>query len=109
MKFMVKRTYPHQYLYLLPLDFLGCKHVIDTDIEGLTPELAVPPLGAGRGHIAGPRPRAEQLGAALAAETDGALRRDNGAVSHQPRVTPSLCTTNKCSLNGFPCELHSNT
>lgn len=92
---MVKKTYPHQYLYLLPLDFLGCKHVIDTDIEGLTPELAVPPLGAGRGHIAGPRPRAEQLGAALAAEADGALRRDNttGCVTSASGHTLTLHNT----------------
>lgn len=32
--------------YLLSLDLLGCEHLTDTHIEGLTPEFAVPPLRA---------------------------------------------------------------
>lgn len=51
--------------------------MIDTDIEGLTPQLAVSPLCVSRGHISRPWPRAEQVGATLAAETDGSLGKDN--------------------------------
>lgn len=44
--------------------------MIDTDIKGLTPQFAVSPLGVSRGHVSRPRPWAEQVRAALAAETD---------------------------------------
>lgn len=91
MKYAVKK-YPYLYLYLLPLDFLGCKHVIDTDIKGLTPQFAVSPLCVSRGHISRPWPWAEQVRATVAAETDGALARDNrvcvATVSHYTLTFP---------------------
>lgn len=48
--------------------------MIDTDIKGLTPQFAVSPLCVSRGHISGPWPWAEQVGATLAAEADGPLQ-----------------------------------
>lgn len=59
--------------YLLTFDFLGCKHLVDAHVEGLTPQLAVSPLGARGGGISGPGPGGEDVGAALAAEADGTL------------------------------------
>lgn len=70
MAFLVK----NQKRYLLPLDFFGGQHGIDANIEGLAPQFAVSALGVSRGHVPGPWPRAEQVGATVAAETDGTLQ-----------------------------------
>lgn len=59
--------------YLLTFDFLGCKHLIDAHIEGLTPQLAVSPLGAWRGGISGPGSGGQDVRTALAAEANGTL------------------------------------
>lgn len=61
------------HAYLLTFDFLGCKHLIDAHVEGLTPELAVSPLGARGGGISGPGPGGEDVRTALAAEANGTL------------------------------------
>lgn len=70
MAFLVK----NQKRYLLPLDFFGGQHGIDANVEGLAPQFAVSALGVSGGHVPGPRPRAEQVGATVAAETDGTLQ-----------------------------------
>lgn len=62
--------------YLLTFDFLGCKHLIDTHIEGLTPQLAVSPLGARGGGISGPGSRVEDVRTAFASEANGALNNE---------------------------------
>lgn len=60
--------------YLLTFDFLGRKHLVDTHIEGLTPQLAVSSLGARGGGISGPGSRSEDVWTALVSEANGALK-----------------------------------
>lgn len=71
--------------YLLTFDFLGCKHLIDAHIEGLTPQLAISPFRAWGGGISGPGSGGEDVRAALTAEANGALNNEKNKPSRGQR------------------------
>lgn len=69
-----------QLSHLLPFDLFGREHLVQADVKGLAPQLAVAPLGDCWGGLSTPWSWWPKLSPALAPETYGALRagRENG-------------------------------